>query len=160
MEKMAGFECDFVEPPAKYLKVECPFCLHNRSKGCTLMGELRLLEDHLNENLTFDKLAESCGFTIVSCPVDYAGCKEDMLKKDLPTHVNTSLVKHTIMQMEAQHSLTVKYKQFGQEMRTNRDLVQELMERIETLESKVTELMIFKEHWSTPSAGGVYCTGF
>ena len=25
---MAGFECEFVEPPAKYLKVECPICLN------------------------------------------------------------------------------------------------------------------------------------
>ena len=25
---MAGYECEFVEPPAKYLKVECPICLY------------------------------------------------------------------------------------------------------------------------------------
>lgn len=62
----------------------------------------RRLEAYLNEGSTPEKRFEGCGFTIVPCPVSYAGCQVTLPRKDIPTHISESVLQHTIMQAKMQ----------------------------------------------------------
>ena len=118
----------------------------NRSKGCEWTGELRYLDEHLNENPTREESALGCDFTVISCPMSCAGCSVKLTRKEMHTHVSTSLVKHTVMQFVEEKSLTSTFGvDIGERKHTNFDMILALIERIETLEDEVAELTEYKD---------------
>ena len=207
---MAGFECEFVEPPAKYLKVECPICLHilrdpyqatccgknfckscleqleantnpcpcckqprferfedkrlkqtlydfhvhctHKSKGCEWAGELRELDVHLNKSPQPDKCLKGCPFTLIDCPLSYAGCKESLLRNDMAEHISESVVSHTLMQAGKQFALSQENEHLKGEVSQSVAWIEYLQQerrrdsvRIERLEAQVKELTQHKE---------------
>ena len=207
---MAGFECEFVEPPAKYLKVECPICLHvlrdpyqatccgknfckacleqlnantspcpcckqtrfdnfedkrlkqtlydfrihctHKSKGCDWTGELRELDNHLNKSPHPDKSLEGCPFTLIDCPLSYAGCEESLHRNDMSEHISKSVVSHTLMQAGKQFALSQENERLRREASETVAMIEYLQQerrrdgaRIERLEAQVKELTQHKE---------------
>ena len=208
---MAGFECEFVEPPAKYLKVECPICLHilrepyqatccgenfckvcleqleandcrpcpcckqqrldtyedkrlkqtlydfqvhctHKSEGCEWTGELRELDNHLNKNPQADKSLEGCPFTLIDCPLSYAGCKESLYRNNMPEHISESVVSHTLMQVGKQVALTQENECLRKDVSKSVAWIEYLQQerkrdskRIDRLEAQVKELTRDKE---------------
>ena len=93
-------------PVCKCYPVPCP-------NGCGVSPERRHLESHVDED---------CPLTTVSCEFYHAGCDVELLREDMPAHMNENCVKHmsllagmTQRQQECVTELTNKLEQ-GQKM--------------------------------------------
>ena len=202
---MAGFECDFVEPPPKIFVAECPICLHvlrepyqatccgknfckacleeikeskkpcpccktkqfsdfedkrmqqtlydfkvyciHKSKGCEWMGELRVLDEHLNANPSAKSALEGCQFTVINCPLSYGGCEVQLPRQDMPIHLSESAVSHMLLQAEQQTLLldttTVLESEnanLREELENKAEYMDDLDDELSELRSRVSEL--------------------
>ena len=55
---------------------------------CGASPKLELLDDHVKE----------CPLQVIDCPFEYAGCRERLLRKDMPDHITQSLALHMSLQ--------------------------------------------------------------
>ena len=172
---VCGFECEFVEPPPKFFRTECPICLHvlrepcqvsccgkcfcyecldrvrdsddpacpcckdvdfydfadkrlqqtlygfkvyctHKSEGCEWTGELRDLDAHLNlDPPSAGKSLEGCLFTLIDCPLAYAGCEVRLTRQGIKEHLEKETVLHALMQS----TLLVGLRDENSSLRTN-----------------------------------------
>ena len=68
-------------PECRSRPVPCP-------NECGASPKLELLDDHV----------EKCPLQVIDCPFEYAGCKESLLRKDMPDHITQSLALHMSLQ--------------------------------------------------------------
>ena len=68
-------------PECRSRPVPCP-------NECGASPKLELLDDHVEE----------CPLQVIDCPFEYAGCKESLLRKDMPDHITQSLALHMSLQ--------------------------------------------------------------
>ena len=201
-----GFECEFVEPPPKFFKTECPICLHilrepyqsmccgnnfckdcferlkhdhkpcpicsqadfetfhnkglqrmlydfkvhctHKNKGCEWIGELRGLDKHLNLSpLSAGSALEGCPFSVIDCPLKYAGCEFICIRREMYTHISESTVQHTLLQANVVQCLSRENLELKAANKKSETLLEELKEEnqqltveVKKLENKVSDL--------------------
>ena len=96
--RFANFEDKRMQQTLYDLRVHCT----HKSKGCEWMGELRELDDHVNANPSAKQALEGCQFTVINCPLNYAGCEVKVARQDIPIHLSESFVSHMLLQAEQQ----------------------------------------------------------
>ena len=88
---------NFVTYPNKGLQLSLydfrVYCSH-KSKGCEWTGELRELDNHLNSDPPADKSLEGCPFTVVECPLKFAGCEVNRIRKNVILHIQKDTAWH------------------------------------------------------------------
>ena len=123
------------------------YCTH-KSKGCKWTGELRELERHLNSTpSSADSCLDGCPYSVIECPLSYAGCKVMCPRLDLPEHMSKNSVCHTLMQASVVQRMTRENKQLKETNRINDSLLETLHEEnhclkveVQRLEKRVTNL--------------------
>ena len=114
------------------------YCTH-KSKGCEWTGELRGLDKHLNSDPPTYKSLEGCPFTVVKCPLNFAGCEVKRTRKEVILHIQKDTAWH--IQQQASEILR---------LRTNLDRVTEEKLQLELVELCVPDIekrMIKKNYY-------------
>ena len=101
------------------------YCV-NRDDGCEWVGEILSLDNHL---------AKQCGFVHVDCKLEPFGCKEKLLRKDMLAHEN-NLFCHMGM---IKNKFEAPEQKFGCLLREEDKRMEQLTDRIDTFEMKITD---------------------
>ena len=119
------------------------YCTH-KSKGCEWMGELRLLDNHINSDPPADKALQGCPYTPIKCPLSCAGCEKGVCRKDVKSHVNDKLLSHVMVQaaqMKSFEQQLQEYRSINTQLKAQLGKVKEhLTQRVTELETRVGEL--------------------
>ena len=86
------------------------YCTH-RDKGCNWTGELRQLENHLNENPQLDRELEGCLFTRVDCKFKSVGCGVKTARGDVPDHLKDHSEIHLKLLQSSKSPLSAAFLQ-------------------------------------------------
>ena len=84
------------------------YCTH-RDKGCTWTGELRQLENHLNENPQLDRELEGCLFTRVDCKFKSVGCGVKTARGNVPDHLKDHAENHLKLLQSSKSPLSAAF---------------------------------------------------
>ena len=84
------------------------YCTH-RDKGCNWTGELRQLENHLNENPQLDRELEGCLFTRVDCKFKSVGCGVKTARGNVPDHLKDHSENHLKLLQSSKSPLSVAF---------------------------------------------------
>ena len=84
------------------------YCTH-KDKGCNWTGELRQLENHLNENPQLDRELEGCLFTRVDCKFKSVGCGVKTARGDVPAHLKDHSENHLKLLQSSKSPLSVAF---------------------------------------------------
>ena len=86
------------------------YCTH-KDKGCNWTGELRQLENHLNENPQLDRELEGCLFTRVDCKFKSVGCGVKTVRGDVPDHLKVHSDNHLKLLQSSKSPLSAAFLQ-------------------------------------------------
>ena len=86
------------------------YCTH-RDKGCNWTGELRQLENHLNENPQLDRELEGCLFTRVDCKFKSVGCGVKTARGNVPDHLKDHSENHLKLLQSSKSPLSAAFLQ-------------------------------------------------
>ena len=114
-------------------------CTH-KDKGCEWTGELRALDEHINANPPAKYALEGCRFTVISCPVSYAGCEVQLPRQDMPVHLSESAVSHMLLQTEQQTLLVDTTTVLESGNASLKEELEDKTEQIDHLEYEIYEL--------------------
>ena len=84
------------------------YCTH-KDKGCNWTGELRQLENHLNENPQLDRELEGCLFTRVDCKFKSVGCEVKTARGDVPDHLKDHSENHLKLLQSSKSPLSAAF---------------------------------------------------
>ena len=84
------------------------YCTH-KDKGCNWTGELRQLENHLNENPQLDRELEGCLFTRVDCKFKSVGCGVKTARGDVPDHLKDHSENHLKLLQSSKSPLSAAF---------------------------------------------------
>ena len=82
------YESTFEDVTTKHVNV-CPCGLVPCPNDCGASLQRKSIDDHVSAN---------CPLEIVSCTFSYAGCEEELPRKDMPAHISDSLAVHMSLQ--------------------------------------------------------------
>ena len=84
------------------------YCTH-KDKGCNWTGELRQLENHLNENPQLDRELEGCLFTRVDCKFKSVGCGVKTARGNVPVHLKDHSDNHLKLLQNSKSPLSAAF---------------------------------------------------
>ena len=100
----------------------------------------------INANPSAKCALKGCPFTVISCPVSYAGCEVQLSRQDMPTHLSESAVPHMLLQAEQQTLLLDTTTVLESE---NASLREELENKTEHIDDIEFELFALKSRVTT-----------
>ena len=115
------FESTFEEVTTEHVNV-CPCGLVPCPNDCGISLQRKDIENHQ---------ATNCPLEIVSCSFSYAGCEENLPRKDMSAHINDSLAAH----------ISLQAKSHQRELEKLRDQIQNLENELQRVKSKETKDM-------------------
>ena len=121
-------------------------CTH-KSEGCDWTGELRELDDHLNLSPSADKALNGCSFSIIDCPLMYAGCVHSCHRWEMCKHISEGAILHTLMQANVVQQLSRENSELKTTNTKNEALLEDLQQEnqhlkleVKRFEKKVSDL--------------------
>ena len=111
------------------LKVQCT----HQKRGCVWTGELGKLDEHLNVKPSVcDELLVGCEFTNIECGFSYAGCKAQMPRKDMRTHMEYEASSHVQLLAETLKERNKQIEEKDKQIKKRDEQIEELTTKFQS----------------------------
>ena len=116
-------------------------CIHQK-KGCVWTGELGKLDVHLNVKPSVcDELLIGCKFSNIECEFSYAGCKAQMPRKDMKTHMEHEASSHVQLLAKTLKKRDKQIEEFTKKLQSKDELIAQKTREMQELTSKQQKIM-------------------
>lgn len=126
--EFSTFQDKMLQRSINGLKVRCT----HQKRGCVWTGELGKLDAHLNVKPSVcAELLVGCEFTNIECEFSYAGCKAQITRNDMKTHIEHEASSHVQLLAETLKERDKQIKEKDKQIKERDEQIEELTTKLQ-----------------------------